>query len=381
MPTHYALVGSWHYRPSPRGYAVFRYRAEDAGLTLVERGFEEASVGAQTLDCENRIAYLCDERGNRRGEIGGGGYVLAVRVEPETGKLCLINEQASLSTEPASICLDATGKYALVVHHCDTGYATGITRSADGRYASGARFDDAAVVLLPLREGGGLGEACDVHILRGEGVPGIHAQSRLHSIVPDPTGELFLVCDKGMDRICAFGLDRKAGKLVYKGEHPVKDGYRPRYGAFHPVLPVYYHNNEQAAVLCAYRYEAATGRLKRLAEAPLLCMQKDGGVQAEAADIIMHSSGRWLYVSDRAANVIAAFALDEAGVPTLCQNIHCGGENPRGLCLSPDARFLLAANSDTDNIAIFSVGEDGMLNLVRADIHTPCPANIRIMTV
>ncbi len=41
------------------------------------------------------------------------------------------------------------------------------------------------------------------------------------------------------------------------------------------------------------------------------------------------------------------FDLDEDGAVTLRNVIHCGGNNPRGLCISPDARFLFAANMNS----------------------------------
>lgn len=379
MPTYYALIGSWHFRPSPRGYAVFRYEPGDASLELVERGFEDVSAGAQALDEEKAIAYVCDERGSRRNELGGGGYVLAIRIDTKTGKMSLINEKPSLSPEPSYICLDKSGRYALVVHHCDGGYVTHI-RKEDGKYRSGVRFDDAAVVLFPLLKDGSLGDPCDVAVLHGDRVPGDHSQAKLHAIVADPAGELFLVCDKGMDKIYSFGLDREKGKLVYLGEHRSKDGYRPRYGAFHPTLPVFYYDNEKAPVVCAVGYEAASGNLTDLAEEGIQT-EANRGKPSEASDIAVHPSGRWLYVSDRGSQMIAMLALDEKGIPSLRQNVGCEGENPRGICLSPDGRFLLSANSDTNNISVFSVGEDGLLTLVRSDVFSPCPANIKIMRV
>lgn len=346
----------------------------------VERCFEDLSSGAQALDEEKCIAYVCDERGNRRGEIGGGGYVLAIQIDSKTGKMEIINERESLSTEPAYICLDKSKRYVLVVHHCDRGYATKITKDADGRYTSTVQFDDAAVVLFPVMEDGSLGDACDVMIMKGDGVPGEHPQAKLHSIVADPSGELFVVCDKGMDKLHSIGLDRENGKLLYKSQLDSKVGYHPRYGAFHPFLPVFYYNNEKQPMLCTTRYDVASGQLTPLAEEHVLT-EPNRGKPSEASDIVAHPNGKWLYVSDRGSNCIAAYMLDEKGIPCLVQNISCAGENPRGMCLSPDARFLLVANSDTDNVGAFSFQEDGCLKLEHSDISTPCPANIKILTV
>lgn len=376
MSSFYALVGSWHFRPSPRGYSVFQYNPQTAELQLVQRAFDEISVGAQVLNEQNSIAYVCDERGSRRGEVGGGGYVLAIHIDPATGKLTLINEKPSLSPEPSYVLLDKSCRYVVVVHHCDGGCATKIQQDETGAYYSSVQFDDAAVVLFPLNSDGSLGDPCDVSVVPG----GPSQQAKLHCIVADPSGELFLICDKGMDKVYAFTIDRQAGKLVRLASTDVPQGYSPRYGAFHPTLPVFYFNNEKTSMVCAMHYDVKTGALHPLAQASLQA-EHQKSMRVEASDLAVHSQGKCLYVSDRGGNQLAVFALSETGALSLVQNIGCGGENPRGICLSPDGRFLLVANSDTDNVLAFAIQADGSLQGPVAGVHTACPANIRILTV
>ena len=361
----YALVGSWHFRPGPKGITVYNYNPENGGLKLIESGFDDVNVGHFALDPERNIAYFVNTLGNRDGEIGGGGYVIAFKINPATGKLTTISKKESLAPEPEYICIDKTKRYAIVVHHTDLGHVTKIVKKADGSYTSETLFDDAAVVLFRLNEDGTFGEVCDISITPGKGsAVGPHAMSHHHSIVADPTGELFAVCDKGLDKIYTYRLDRENGNLIPLQETVVETGAFPRYSTFHPTLPVYYVNFEKRFVVHAYRYDVATGKLDRIGVAPLLLDEKAAeSVQAmDIGDILLHPNGRHLYVTVGATQCISVLDVDDKGLLTLKQNINCGGKWPRGLCISPDAHFLFTANTETNNIAKFAVNTDGTLS-------------------
>lgn len=374
----YALVGNWHYIPGPRGYSVFRYEPEHGEMQLLETVFPDVSAGQQCIDEERGIAYVVNEIGDQRGQTGGGGYVLALKIDPDSGHPVILNEKKSLSPAPSYFCLDKTKRYGVAVHHSGFGHVTKIRRDNQGRFHSVTMFDDAAVVLFRICGDGGLGDVCDVYIARGDGPSGPHMMSHLHSVISDPSGELFLVCDKGLDKIFSFGLDRERGKLVFLDETSVETGSCPRYGAFHPSLPVYYSNNEKSPNIFSFRYDVRSGALTRIAVTSMHG-EENRGKPSEASDIAVHPNGRHLYASDRGTDMICVFDIDGQGGLTLRQNVPCGGKNPRGFSLSPDKRFLIAANSDTASLAVFRVGEDGLLELERSDIPAVCPANIRFV--
>lgn len=79
----YAYVGNWGFAPAPKGISAFEYDMETGSLELIETIREDIAAGQLYLDDENRILYSVDECGERRGEIGGGGYVLAFRIDPD----------------------------------------------------------------------------------------------------------------------------------------------------------------------------------------------------------------------------------------------------------------------------------------------------------
>jgi 6-phosphogluconolactonase (cycloisomerase 2 family) len=374
----FAIAGNWHFTPGPKGISVFRYDPDTGHLELLDTSFTGIAAGQQYLDTERRILYAANECGNKRGEIGGGGYVAALKFDPETGKLDLLGEKESLAAFPCYLCLDRTKRYLLAAHHSDGGHVTKITRNPEGIFTTRTLFDDTALVLFRINIDGTLGEICDVSITSGEGIPGSHALSRQHSVLADPSGELFVVCDKGTDKIYTYHLDREKGRLLPLAETITETGSAPRYGAFHPRLPIFYVNFERKPVLHGYHYHVDSGKLEQTSSVPLL---KDGEGdnidRVESSDLTVHQNGRRLYAAVRGVNRIAALDIDNEGRISMKKSIDCGGEHPRGLRIAPDGRFLLCANMVSGNITVFAIHDDGSLE-VAGDVKAPCPANISI---
>ncbi len=67
-----------------------------------------------------------------------------------------------------------------------------------------------------------------------------------------------------------------------------------------------------------------------------------------AAHLQADHAGRFLYVSNRAHDSLAVFAIDgDPEAPLLVERLPSGGQTPRHFSLSPDGRFLLVAHQDS----------------------------------
>lgn len=372
----YALVGNWHYIPGPRGYTVYEYEPQTAALKFVEHICEHVAAGQQALDAKRGIVYVVDEAGDKRGKCGGGGHVLAFRINADDGHLAFLGEKETLSPAPSYISIDKTGKYAIVVHHTGFSHVTRAIKHTDGTFSSETLFDDAAVDLFRINDDGTLGEICDMDIHRGEGDSGPHMMSHLHCVVADPTGNLFLVCDKGLDRIWSYTIDREKGELRLLSETAVGTGNWPRYGAFHPQINAFYVNHEKTPDINAYHYDIVSGKLELFQTVSMGRGTEDQ--PTEASDILVGPGGKFLYVTDRGSNTIAIFKIQSSGELELLQCVDCGGKNPRGLCVAPDGRFMLVANSDSAAITVFKILDNGMLEFYKNNKDEYCPANICI---
>lgn len=398
----YAYVGNWSFQPKPhkgKGISIFQYNPENGDLKLMETVRPDVAAGQLYLDSERKMLYAVDERGERRGEIGGGGYVMAFRIDATTGKLTLVNEKESLSPEPSYLCLDKAGKYLVACHCSDPFHVTKIFKRPDGTYGNEVLFDDTALVMFRINDDGSLGDVCDAVITEGTGGKSPRAQvnidpvsghiqlveviSRQHSVVASPSGEMLAVCDKGMDRIHTYRIDRESGRLVHLDTWVAEEiACFPRYAAFHPVLPVYYANNENYAGMNSFHYDEKTGKLDLLKK--LFLLPEDPGMvdgkPVGAQDILAHPNGKYLYCTLCGLNLIVVCDLDENGLPTVKQLVKSNGNLPRGICLSPDLRFLLSGNMVSGDITTFTVNEDGTLASTGKTFEAVSPSAIRFFT-
>lgn len=384
----FAIVGSWFYRPGPKGVTILEYHPEDGSLNLIETKFRGLNADHMVLDNERKTAYFVDTCATER-----GGYVVAVKISPETGQMEVFSRKETLFRDPNYLWIDEKEhQYALVTHHSNTVLVNHLVRREDGTFDSEAFYDDVGLVLFRLEPDGGFGEICDValtstkeageqyhrHHKHQEG----HAYSRQHSVTADPGGKLFIVCDKGLDKIYTFHLDRERGKLIPKKTVDTGHGSHPRYGVFHREQPIFYCNHEGKTSLASYRFDAGTGELEKLCETPLLSEETEQqpiSGKLEAAALIMHPDGRHIYASVRGADCVAVLEVEPDGNLKLQQNITCGGQGPRALCISPDGAYLLCANTDSQMITTLAINEDGTLQETNQSVQCPLPACMAIM--
>ncbi len=398
----FVYVGNWSFEANPdkgKGISIFSWDADTGELELIDTVCPDVAAGYLYLDQQNGILYSNDECGERRSQIGGGGYLLAFRIDPESGDLTLINKKETLSPEPSYICMDKSGRYMLTCHCADPFHVTKLVRREDGSFTNEVLFDDTALTMFRIEDGGSLGEICDIAVTDGSGGMGEHSQvnvdpvsghtqlvrviSRLHSVVASPDGEMFAVCDKGMDKIYTFRIDGEAGRLIKLNEWEAPEvACFPRYSAFHPTKNVLYVNNENYALLNCFHYDEETGALERfnslymLPEDPGLVDGKPVGAQ----DILVNPNGKVLYCTLCGLNLIVVMSLNEEGVPAVSQLVDSRGNLPRGLALSPDGRFLLSGNMVSGDITLFSVDENGLLSDTGKTVEAVSPSAIRFYT-
>lgn len=401
MSKTFLYVGNWSFEARPakgKGISVFAFDEDTGALELLETVCPDVAAGQLWLDAERGILYSNDECGERRGEIGGGGYLLAFRIDRETGALTLLNRRESLSPEPSYLCLDKSGRYLAVCHCGDPWHVTRIVRRPDGGFGNEVLFDDSALVLFRIEPDGSLGEVCDVSVNPGTGGKGEHSQvnvdpvsghiqlvevlSRLHAVVASPSGELLAVCDKGMDKIYTYRIDRAQGRLVRLNEWTAPEvACFPRYAAFHPAGGVLYVNNENLALLNCFHYDETTGALERFDSVYLLDRDPGpvDGKPVGAQDILVHPNGRTLYCTLCGLNLIVVCRIGNDGAPRPVQHVNARGILPRGLALSPDRRFLLSGNMVSGDVTVFAADGEGLLTDTGRTYPAVSPSALRFL--
>jgi 6-phosphogluconolactonase (cycloisomerase 2 family) len=266
---------------------------------------------------------------------GDGTQVTAYRIDEATGRLAVLNQQPTGGRNGVHLAIDATNRFLTLAN-----YATG------------------SLALFPINADGALGPRADLAPTTGE--PGPHRtqqeSSHPHHCPFDRTGRFIVVPDKGLDRIFLYRLDTTRGALVPGDPPSIKSraGAAPRHVDFHPTRPLAYVINELDSTVATYQFDAEKGVMRPLQVLPTIPSTYTG--DNTAAEIVVATSGRFVYGSNRGHDSIAIFAVDQAtGTLSSVGWESTQGRTPRFFTLDPSGTHLYAANQASDTIVVFSV--------------------------
>lgn len=254
----FAYVSSWSHGNGTSGLCLYGYDPEKGELSLIRQVDDKTEFSVSTVDHTRGILYVLDESGNLpEFRTSGGGRLFAFRINPETGDLQQISCVPTYCPNPSYVTLDSTGKYLVVSNHAGRACVTKLMRDAYGKIHLSLEYDDSVVELFAVNEDGSVGELLDAVKHEGSGPdPKFQNNPHPHCAVMSPCGRFFTVCDKGNDGVYMYTINRERNRLVPTSpEYVCAPGSRPRFCAYHPVLPYLYNNNEGRAEVDAYRYD------------------------------------------------------------------------------------------------------------------------------
>jgi len=269
-------------------------------------------------------------------EVGGKptGAVSAFALDARTGKLTLLNQQASGGGGPCHVAVDATGKCLFV-----------------------ANYGGGSIAALPIHADGSLGEATTTVQHTGSSV-NLQRQAGPHShfILPSPDNRFTLDCDLGLDKISINHLDATVAKLT-PGNPPfaiVAPGSGPRHFAFSHDGKFVYVINEMGGTITVFSYAPMNAAMTEMQTISTLPENFSGN--STCAEIALHPNGKFLYASNRGHDSIAVFAVDQkTGRLTFVEHQSTMGRTPRHFAIDPTGRWLLAENQGSDSVVVFAL--------------------------
>lgn len=200
-----------------------------------------------------------------------------------------------------------------------------------------------------------------------------------HSVNLDPNHEFLFVPDLGLDEIIVYRiediLDHHEAPLQPHDRVKVKPGAGPRHFAFHPSGKYACVINELDSTIVLYAYHAELGKLEEMQTISTLPEQYAS--ESYCAHLQFSNCGERLYASNRGHDSIAVYSFDsQQGRLELVQLQSTDGSNPRHFSLSPDGRFLLAANQGSNSIVTFRIDASGLLQATGFQLSLPRPVCI-----
>jgi 6-phosphogluconolactonase len=282
----------------------------------------------------------------------------AFAIDASSGKLNLLNDQPCGGENPCFIAIDSAGKTALV-----------------------ANYDSATVASLPIDSSGRLGEPISVMHQTGSGiVPQRQAHSYPHSINLDLQNRFAFAPDLGTDRVFVYRFDQPHGSLspADPASIAVRPGSGPRHMAFHPNGKIVYLINELGNYLIVFAYDSDRGQLTELQSISTLPPDYTG--PAQAAEVQLHPSTRFLFCSNRGPNNVTTFSIDPSSGKLARIGSHSTlGNWPRNFRIDPSGPYLIAANQRSHSIVLFRIGPDGMIEPVGKPWTVPQPSCVKFL--
>jgi 6-phosphogluconolactonase len=297
----------------------------------------------------------------------GSGSVSAYAVDGATGRLALLNSVSSEGAGPAHLSIHPAGKHVLVAN-----------------YAGGS------VAVLPIEPGGRLAPASDVKRHQGTAGPpqpsgappgsfaiSGHDRPHAHMIEADPSGRFVYVADLGLDRILVWRFDDMAGTLTPNDPPwvalPPGDG--PRHFAFHPQGRWFYSLQEEASTIATFDFNGSNGRL--VAKQTLSALPPGFVGTSFTSEIVVSPDARFVYAANRLHDSIAWFSIRADGTLKWVGEEWTHGDYPRSFAIDPSGRLLFSCNQRSDAIASFRINaQSGALTFTGHYTPVGSPAHI-----
>ena len=345
-----AYVGSYSSPQGPEGsrgngQGIYLFEVNPATGALQQRAvFRNGSNPSWlALDRSRTHLYAANETGTYEGTKSGS--VSAYAIERTTGRLTLLNTVSSEGAGPAHLSVHPSGKFVLVAN-----------------YAGGT------VAVLPVGADGKLGRASDVKHDQGplgpahpaSAPPGSFAFSghdapHAHMIQSDPSGRFVLAADLALDRLNVWKFDAERGTLAANDPPwaalPAGDG--PRHFTFHPSGRWLYSLQEESSTLVTFDYDAARGTLTP--KQTVSSLPKGFAGTDFTSEVMISPDARFVYAANRLHDSIAWFAIGETGTLTFAGEAWTRGDYPRSFNIDPSGSFLYSCNQRADAIAAFRV--------------------------
>lgn len=316
-----------------------------------------------------------------------------------TGELNNLRHIATVD-QPSFLTLSSDKEKLYAISEIDKGKLSVLSRQEDGSYTLDQEIstegsttchvilnkDETLVSVANYREGSLIvydqqeGKLSKVALFKHEGSSVALPRQK----VPHPhssyfsKGEKYIyVPDLGTDEIMAYPIIEgrpMEGKVALK----INPGDGPRHMASTPDKDLWFVVGELTSVVWSLKPNA-DGTFEVADRQELL----PDGIQGRtsAADVHVSPDGKYLYASTRGFedgfHGIAIFEILKSGGLKALGHATAGINQPRNFCFSPDGKFLLVANQNGDNIIVFKVQSDGMLEATGHSIEVSIPVCLK----
>lgn len=293
--------------------AIYRVDEKTGALTRTGEVAVKGAPGSLTTDAEHRYLFAA---------IREAQTLASFRIDPVTGDLTAISTVA-VDANPSFVGLDRTEQYLLSAYY------------------------------LPGK--------VMVHALGKDGVldpkPRVDrvTAKNAHCAIPDPSNRFVFVPHVGPNAVFQFLLDPGTGNLTPNAVPTVSGpaGAGPRHLRFHPNGRWVYTSNESGSSVSFYTFDGQYGTLSLVETLSTLPAGFTG--ENTTAEVKLHPSGKFLYVSNRGHDSLAQFSVDPKTGRLTAHGQVSTEHTPRSFEIDPSGRYLYAAGEEGTRLAAYRI--------------------------
>lgn len=318
---YHVYVGSYMDDEGGDGIYLFELDTEKNSLELVA-SYPGESENPSFLAVTRKHVFAVSE-------CSGYGFLTAWKRDPDTGRLTMLNR---LKTEGSAMC------------H--------VTVWPDGRHLSAANYMSGSLLVCQIDPHGYLTNVCDFKQHEGVGYESVVRQEgpHVHATGVSPDGQYLYASDLGLDQVFCYKIGDQGSLRLAKESMQIRTpkGMGPRHFAFRKDGTCFYLVTEMGNRLLVY--EKMDGRYRLVQDVTTLPEEYRG--PNLGADIHLSKDERFLYTSNRGADTIAAFRIEESGRVIPAGQYGCQGKIPRNFCITGNDRLFLIANQKSGNVVL-----------------------------
>jgi 6-phosphogluconolactonase len=206
-----------------------------------------------------------------------------------------------------------------------------------------------------------------------------------HSIVVDRTNRYLFVPHLGSDLIFQFKFNPKTGKLTANTPPTVlmKAHTGPRHIIISGDNRFAYLVSELVGTVTTLSLDANTGLLTQVDVVNMLPVNsklkpgaprlpagsgeepRDVSMDIWASDLHLTPDGKFLYAAERTSNTIAAFSVDAASGKLTYLSSTPTEKQPRGFAIDPKGKYMVVSGELSDTISVYAIDGSGALTLLK----------------
>lgn len=345
----YLLVGTYT-KDTSTGIYVYGFNTETGESNYVNeiKNIEDPSF--LVISPDEKYIYAVNESDSTIDAASAFSF------DKKNGVLTLINKQPTHGKAPCYINIDKNKKFVVT-----------------------ANYNGGSITVFPLSKDGSLQPSSQLIQFSGRGIDKVRQSTpHLHCVQFSPDSKYLFADDLGTDNIYKFVVNENDSSAFLTPGSPasfkVKDGCGPRHLVFHPNGKYAYLITELSGEVLAFKYQ--DGNLENIQY-----IEADTVHAAGSGDIHISPDGKFLYASNRLrADGIAIFRINNESGTLTKAGYQPTGIHPRNFIITPNGKYLLVANRDSNNIQIFKRNtENGLLSDTGKEIKLSMPVCLKFV--